>query len=53
MTDYMSTLISSIADGTHSYSKFLESRHFGSYQQSKLSVTQNKARYSAVKSNQL
>ena len=29
------------------------SRHFGSYEQSKLSVTQRKGRYSAVKSSQL
>ena len=29
------------------------SPHFGSYQQSKLSVTQRKGRYSAVKSSQL
>ena len=30
----------------------LHSRHFGSYQQSKLSVTQHQSRYSMVKSSQ-
>ena len=35
------------------YIQVHKARHFGSYQQSKLSVPQRKGRYSAVKSSQL